>query len=163
MCHVRSSLGALLLTVLLAATPATQPATGPSTQPSEPQIRELVKQLSSDDWKAREKAQAAIVELGAAAKPVLEQLARDVKEDEARTRLEAAMRQIEENDRVSPTLITLHHKDASPEVVVRDIARQAKVDINTFDVDILRRARRVTLDVDKQPFWLVLRQFCEQA
>ena len=151
------------LLALLAAAPATRPATVPATGPAEPQVRELVKQLSSDDWKARENAQSAIVELGPAAKPLLEQLARDVKEDEARTRLEAALRQIDDNDRVSPTLITLRHANAPAEVVARDIARQARVEINAFDLDLFRGARRVTLDVDKQPFWLVLRQFCEQA
>jgi hypothetical protein len=159
---LKAALLALLGAALVAAA-ATRPATAPATQPSEAHVRELIRQLSSDDWKAREKAQAAIVDLGTEARPLLERLARDVKEDEARTRLEAALRQIEEDDRVSPTLITLRHADASPELVVQDIARQARVNISAHDVDLLRRARRVTLDVDRQPFWLVMRRFCEQT
>ena len=58
-----------------------------------------------------------------------------------------------------PTLITLHFKNAPPEAVFAEIARQAGVTIDASslgkDGDI--RSAPVSIDVERQPFWQVYR------
>jgi hypothetical protein len=149
--------------LLLAATPATGPATAPASQIPLEAVEKLVAQLSSDDWKVRDKAQEQIVDLGIDACPHLERIVRRTREEEVRTRLEAALRQIAENDKTSPTLISLHFKDSPAQAIAREIAAQAKVELGAWHDSIWKQARPLTINVDRQPFWLVMKEFSEKS
>ena len=149
--------------LLLAAAPATVPATAPvNTLPLET-VQDLVTRLSADDWKVRDKAQEQIVGLGIDAKPHLERIVRQTREEEVRTRLESALRQIDENDKTSPTLISLHFKDAPAQAVAREISNQAKVELGTWHESVWKQARPLTIDIDRQPFWLAMKEFSEKS
>src|SRR6266704_2025841 len=100
--------------------------TRPATQPiADPQIEQLVRQLAADDWQTRQKAQDALVQYGLDIRPRLNAALRETKDEEVRTRVEAALRQIEENRATGASLITLHMKGAKPAEVFTEIARQA--------------------------------------
>jgi len=63
----------------------------------------------------------------------------------------------------TPTLVTLHVKNAAPQAVILNLATQTGVKINT-STGIWQNANgSVTLDVDRQPFWSVVLQVCKQA
>jgi hypothetical protein len=77
-------------------------------------------------------------------------------------------------EREGPTLITLHLKDANAEDVYNEIARQAKV---KFSLEELRGRilpngagagwpsglPKVSIDVDRRPFWVVVKEVTEQC
>jgi hypothetical protein len=148
-----------LLLVLAAALRAQAPATQPAD------VEALITQLSDDQWRVRQQAQDRLVQLGLDVVSRLQRLVKESPDEEARTRAEAALRQIEENDRSGPTLITLHVKDMPVRAAVAEVARQAKVDLVVYPPfdNQPNNAQPITLDADRQPFWLVVRQICEKA
>src|SRR4051812_8243963 len=92
--------------------PTTRPATVPATQPSvtAQRIEELVRELAAEPWQVRQKAQDALVQYGIDVRPRLNALLKETRDEEVRTRVEAALRQIEENRTTGASLITLHLK-----------------------------------------------------
>jgi hypothetical protein len=76
--------------------PTTQPATRPSA------IADLVRQLSADDWQTRQRAQDRLADMGDAAVADLKTALRRSNDEEVRTRIEAAIRQIEAKPQVLP-------------------------------------------------------------
>src|SRR3954469_2359883 len=72
----------------------TRPGTAPAL---DPRIEKFVGQLAAEDWQTRQKAQDALVEYGLDIRPRLNAILRETKDEEVRTRIEAALRQIEEN------------------------------------------------------------------
>src|SRR5204862_7110702 len=117
-----------------AANPTTRPATtlaattGPATtkpiaerpplpKASVEKIEAAIKALSSDAWKERQAAQDTLTSFGQDAVPRLTQLAAKSPDEEVRTRAAAALRQIEENDMVGGSIVTLKLKDAKPQEV----------------------------------------------
>src|SRR5881392_4092500 len=87
--------------------PATQPATRPFGVPNrissrlgaldDARIDHLIQELSADAWQTRQKAQDALVQYGLDIRPRLNGVLRETRDEEARARVEAALRQIEEN------------------------------------------------------------------
>src|SRR2546426_4606719 len=94
--------------------PTPLPATAPTSQAAvqDARIEGLIRELSADDWQTRQKAQDALVQYGLDIRPRLSIVLRETKDEEARTRIEAALRQIEENRTTGASLITLHMKAA---------------------------------------------------
>ncbi len=149
--------------ILLLALLATPAAAAPATQPSA-LIDTLLRQLAADDWKVRQQAQERLVDLGEPAVEALKRLAAETRDEEARTRAEAALRQIAERDRSGPTLITLQLNDVPLQVAVEEIARQAKVEIGGWPSFIWKQApAKISLDVTRKPFWLVMRDLNEKT
>lgn len=139
-------------------------AQAPATQATAAAIESLAARLASDDWKVRQDAQDRLVEMGDAAIPLLRQLARDSQDEEVRTRAEAALRQIELDNKNAPTLITMHLKDAPVTTVLAELKRQAKTEISLYPPMANQHdGVKVTIDVDRKPFWMVVREFCDQA
>src|SRR3954470_7414751 len=87
--------------------PTTRPTTNPATQPSGA-VEQLVRELAAEPWQTRQKAQDALVQYGLDVRPRLQALLKETKDEEVRTRVEAALRQIEENRTTGASLITLH-------------------------------------------------------
>jgi hypothetical protein len=136
-----------------------QKATSPADDAA---LDKLVRQLSDDDWKVREKAQQDLGRFGAGAVPRLQAELKGAKDPDLRARLEGAIKQIEENDATGPTFVTLHLKDAAPAEAFDELARQAGAKLATEPPGLLQRddLPRVTLDAERQPFWIVMRQLC---
>jgi hypothetical protein len=134
----------------------------PAASKDDPAVEKLVRQLGDDDWKVREKAQQDLGRFGAGAVPRLQAQLKEAKDPDLRARLEGAIKQIEENDATGPTFVTLHLKDATAAEAFDELARQAGAKLATQPPGLLQRddLPRVTLDAERQPFWMVMRQLC---
>jgi hypothetical protein len=71
--------------------------------------------------------------------------------------------QIAAVDGSTPSLITLHLKDALAQDAYGEIARQAKVPIKPWPANLWTQVPKVNIDVDRQPFWRVMQQLAEQT
>jgi len=155
--------------------PTTLPATAPSTLPTtlpNPEVDALIARLGGDDWRDRQKAEDRLVELGDEARAALAKAAAEIEGTERRTRAAVALARIDEIARNGPTLITLHLKDVNPSQVVAELSRQSGAPINTWPPEQFGHPRggggfgagpKVTIDVDRQPFWLAVAAFCDKA
>jgi len=148
-----------------AATSSTQPTTRPAVASGE--TADLIRRLSSDSWKERRAAQARLVQLAEQARPQLEALLNPqpgtpTLDDETRNRVADALRQIDEDARTGASLITIHAHDSEPLEVFADIAKQAKAPLEPAQPELWRAGGsptgRMTFNVDRQPFWSVLRE-----
>ena len=139
--------------------------TRPATQPiADPRIEQLVRQLAADDWQTRQKAQDALVQYGLDIRPRLNAALRETKDEEVRTRVEAALRQIEENRATGASLITLHMKGAKPAEVFAEIARQASADLRPSPVNLWESKSfpAIDIDMDRVPFWQAIGNICDK-
>jgi len=135
-----------------------------ATQPTAANIDALIQQLSSEQWRARQQAQERLGEMGDAVVPRLTALARESNDEEVRSRAEAALKQIEANNKTAPTLITLHLKDAPLAAILAEVSRQAKAEIVLWPpLNNQPDQTKLTIDVDRQPFWTVMKEICTQA
>jgi hypothetical protein len=148
-----------------ATLPTTNPATLPATAPalSEEQIKEYLASLSADDFRARQAAQDKLVAMGDDAKPLIAQLLLSARDDEAHSRLEAALGQIEENRVTGASLITMHMVDASPKLVFQELSRQCFAELRPFPENLWEQGAwpRVNIQVDHQPFWVAMLQIAD--
>ena len=82
-------------------TGAAGPTTAPTTRPAAIQasIDQLLKQLGADDWQDRQKAQDELVKLGEDVVPDLRKLLKTTADEEVRTRVESALREIWTKDK----------------------------------------------------------------
>jgi len=152
--------------------PASEPAraadvasTAPSTQPGEayPDPQELLAELGSPDWRQRRRAREQLVHLGEQAKPFIHQLIESASTEEARSTAAAALTQIDENRVLGPSYITLHVKNAQPADVFAEISKQCFAPIPTMQENLWDQGGypRLTLDVDRKPFWEVVPAVCQ--
>ena len=145
-----------------AVTVAAPPATAPSAE-----VQALMAQLLDPDWRVREKGQAGLVEFGEEARPALEQFVKGDTTPDARALAVKALALIEENGLTGQTRVTLHFKDAHPRDVVAELARQARTELPVWPEGsweaVGRKWPKVTIDLDRQPFWAALRQVCDKA
>lgn len=147
-----------------AASPATQPAAAPATAPVFPDPDLLLTRLSSGDWHERRKAQEELVALGEAGKPFIEDLIRRAPGEEARKNAQAALVLIDQNKLLGPSYITLHVKGAAPKEVFAELSRQCFATLATMPENLWDEDRfpKLTLDIDRKPFWEVMPRICEQ-
>src|SRR5207237_6920798 len=91
-------------------------------------------------------------------------LLKETNDEEARTRVEAALRQIEENRITGASLITLHMKGAKPAEVFAEISRQASAELRPSPVNLWESKSWPTfdIDIDRQPFWEVIGDVCNR-
>jgi len=151
--------------------PATQPATQtavvstqPTTQPL-PAVAALVAKLADDSFKVREKAQADLIRLADDSEPSLRELVKTDLSPEAKARVEAALRKIDENRLLGPSVITLHYKDAPLETVLNDFTKQAGADLGIHRKEIVEftHGKTATIDVDHVSFWAALQAVSQSA
>lgn len=128
-----------------------------TTQPV-PTADEVLRQLSTGDWRQRQETIRRLVELGPDAQPILRELAGRDLDREARKNLELAARRIEDARLFGPTLITLHVADAAPAEVFANLARQCDGPLPTWPEKLWDDSNwpKLTLDYDHRPFWDVM-------
>jgi hypothetical protein len=139
----------------------TQPTSAPSAK-----IEAAIKALSSDSWKERQAAQDVLVTLGDEIVPRLRKLATQSGDEEVRTRAGAALRQIEENAHLGPSIVTLHLKDAKPQDVFAALGKQAHCEFPTWPRNLFQQNVNntlVTLDYDHVDFWTVFKDACQKS
>lgn len=137
---------------------ATVPTTGPSPSP-------LIQALSSPDPRDRRHAAAELIKLGEAARPMVEQLLKQTTDLDIVTRAQSILAQLDEDRMIGPSYITLHVKDAPAREVAEALGRQAFAPLRVFPDNLWddKTIPKVSLDVDHQPFWTVMRQFSTQT
>ena len=97
-------------------------------------------------------------------RPRLNAALRETKDEEVRTRVEAALRQIEENRATGASLITLHMKGAKPAEVFAEIARQASAELRASPVNLWESKSfpAIDIDMDRVPFWQAIGNICDK-
>lgn len=142
--------------------PAAPPAeTAPPTRPADgPRPGDLLRDLSSDDWRMRQRAERELVGMGDAAGPLIDELLRTAGGAEARARLEGARARIAENRVAGPSMVTLRLTDASPAELFAELSRQARAELKLYPSNLFEHGRwpRVSIDVKGKPFWEVMRE-----
>jgi hypothetical protein len=134
----------------IAAPPATQPA---------PDLQPLLKGLSADDWLTRERAQTRLEQLDPATRPLLLGIMRQTNDDDLRARLEAGLRTIEDNGKVSPSLVAASFKNVTAREAFSEIAKQANVRIDVSDLE-RENEPRFSMELTPRPFWQAIRDLC---
>jgi hypothetical protein len=145
------------------AAQADAPAAPTTTSILEPAARvdALIAELSSDDWPRRQDAEEQLVQLAADAVPRLRETAETAEDAEVRARCESALHRIAVNERIGPTIVTLHLAGATPREAFEALARESGVALRPHPPtlwDHQPAAARVTLDVEHRPFWEAARQ-----
>jgi hypothetical protein len=149
---------ALFLAARLLASPA---PTLPSTLPTSPDpLQALIADLAGDSWLVRQKAQDALVKLGPDIRPRLLRLLRETQDEEVRTRLEAALRRIDEDRATGVSLVTVRLRNASPPQIFAELSRQANAPLLPDPPGLFesRDWPALDLDIQSQPFWAAMRQ-----
>jgi hypothetical protein len=160
---------ALFLTPWAAAVDApAAPSPSPATAPiAAVDAASVLRRLASDDWKQRQAAEKELVRLGDDALPAIDAMLKgNGKLDaETRARLEGARRQIEEDRALGGTYVTLHLKDAAPADAVAALAKVARGPLRTYPDNLFDHGQwpRVTMDIERAPFWDALRQLCDRV
>jgi len=151
------------LLVVVAAEPA------PTTMPAlDAQTTALIEQLDADDWHTRQSAADQLAARGESIRPAMIALAVLGKTPEEQSSAAAVIARLDKAIAESPTLITLHMKDANPRDVFAEIGRQAHMDLPIWPEELWKDARfgnipKLTLDIDQQPFWVALMTACQDA
>ena len=152
----------LLLTPLLSAQEQSSQPKAAASGPNAERVEQLIAQLSAEAWQERQRAQDALVQLGQDARPRLMQVLQATQEEEVRTRVEAALRQIEANRATGTSYVTIHMKDATPQQVFAELSRQANTELRVSPAGLWesRSWPRISVDIERQPFWLAMKEIC---
>ncbi|MGF1635050.1 MAG: hypothetical protein ACFCVE_14450 [Phycisphaerae bacterium] len=123
-------------------------APGPTAAASEGvAVDALLADLAAADWPRREAAQAALVDRGEPVLPALKQALSTVTDLESRSRIEAAIRQIDENARVGASRITLVYEDEPAKNVYDALLAQARAQEVKAADDIWKDAGTVSIEL----------------
>jgi hypothetical protein len=141
----------------------TQPATAPSTQPSAERIDALLKQLADGDANSLGEVQRQLAAVGYDLLPRLEKLTSDSAPAATRDRALAVERAILEAGLSQPTFVTMHYTKVPPQKVFDDLCKQAHTGFLVSPANLFDQAAGVTINVDRQPFWNVMFNLCNQA
>ena len=137
---------------------STQPATAPANLP------QLLKDLGADDPSTRDAASTQIAALGPSTLPELRKAIDAATDPEVRSSLQLLITDLERQDPTLPTLVSLHTKGGSPRTAVESLAKQAGVRIGIWPDWVWKNMKKtVTIDAEKQPFWVVMSDVCSQS
>jgi len=127
-------------------------------------VDQWIADLTSDEWRVRQRALEKLVGQGEDAIPRLAKLVESSNDGEVRTRASAAISQIEENRKVGASLITMKLDNVPVAQALAELSRQARAPILTEPANLLEKStRRVSLNFDHRPFWDVMLQLSAQA
>ena len=73
--------------------------------------------------------------------------------------------QIDENRVIGALFVTIHLKDVSAKVVFEELLRQCYAELKPFPPNLFDEpnAAKVSIDVDRQPFWTAMNQIAEKT
>lgn len=163
--RIRRRVAPLLLLMSLTSLGQGQ-TTRPTRSPDDLDARvvEIARDLSADEFATRQRAEDALVELGQPAMSPLQRLLETTGDAEARARLQSAIKRIEEQDRLGPTYITLHLRNASAEEAFEALSAQLPKPLKAQGPHVFEGVQeRVTLDCVNEPFWSVMLKLTEQT
>ena len=145
----------LVVLILMGAMAA---GAAPSTQVD---IAAVIGRLAADEFADRQRAQDELVARGEEVREAVAEAMSKTKDEEVRTRLEAVLRKLDDDRELAATPITVHLTDASPQAVLDAIAKQAHVQFSAAAIDLAGPA--ISIDVEKKPFWLAMKELCGKA
>jgi hypothetical protein len=152
-------LGALLLTAMAVgpAFAADPPATQTASIAASPDA--LLAALSKPGWRDRRDAIHVLCARGPDAEAMVRQLLQRDLDKEQRKNVELALQMIRDNRLLGASLITLHLKNATAADTMQALSQQAGGDVPCDPSDLWsqRTSPTVTIDVDHQPYWDVMR------
>ncbi len=157
-----TSAASAAVSTIAATLPSTAPATSPTTDPVG---AALIDALSSSDPRDRRHAAEELLKLGESARPLLEDLLKRTKDLDVITRARATLALLDENRMIGASYVTLHLKDASARAAFEALGQQGFAPLRAFPDNLLDDSAiaKVTIDVDRQPFWTVMRQLTDQT
>src|SRR5690349_761355 len=113
------------------------------------QIAQLIKQLGSDEFEAREKATKDLEAIGTPALEALREAAKNG-EPEVKTRATAILAKVEKTavaeKLLKPTKLKLSFKDTPLDDAIKEFNKQSGYTITVYDPDKKLKDRKVTLD-----------------
>lgn len=127
-----------------------EPSPAKSSAPEEAAAK-LVEKLSSDDFKTREAAHKALLEMGESAREALRSAA-DSEDVEQRLRARSILDELARRDLWEPSRVTLHVRESPVLDVFREIERQTGNPVN-WDRSPRSIDRRISIDFDKRTYW----------
>jgi hypothetical protein len=152
--------GCLVLAPLFAAE---EPAPAPKAIPAA--VEKLVRQLGSEDFKARAAAQKALEQLDVDAVPLLQEHAKQATDPEVRRRLEEVLPALERTAALRPTRVTVAWKEKPVREAVKELAQLVGYKIEVWPNNNAGPAggqeRLVTLDLKDVTFWEALERLCD--
>ena len=129
-------------------------------------IAQLIKQLGSDEFEAREKATRELEAIGTPALDALRKALRDG-EAEVKTRAEALIGKMEKKATaeklLAATKVKLSFKDTPLADAIAEFNKKSGYTIQLHDPDKKLKDRTVTLDTGEVTFWEAFDKFCEKA
>lgn len=150
----------MLLTLLAAAAlvVAADTRSGDSTETR-------IAALADESFSRRQAAQKELIESGPVVVDRLKAALVECRDEEQRSSIELILKRIAEDSVLGPTRITLDITDAPITDAIAAINRQAGQHLLLFPSDVWPRESgpMVTLRVDRQPLWAVVRELCSQA
>ena len=129
----------------------------PTTQPD--WLQPLLSNLAADDWPTRDQAQTKIEQLDSTVRPMLLAVMKETRDDDIRTRLEAALRKMDDNGKTAPTFVALNLKNVTAREAFAELGRQAKVRIDVSDLERENEAK-FSVELSQRPFWQAMRELC---
>lgn len=126
---------------------------------------ELIRNLSVDDWRQRQAAQDALVQLGDDAVPLLSATTQSSSDEETRSRATAALAKIAEDRLTGPSHITLHLHDVLPKAAFAQLANQARASLEPITPVFWQSVGNspISVDLDRVPFWEAMRVLSEKT
>jgi len=158
-------LSVTFLLPLLAANAGAIQAAPTTTPDTNTQIESLIPQLSSDTWSTRQQAQDQLITFGDQAIPRLQRLLNETTDAETRLRAQSTLALISENRTAGVSLITLHYQNVPVDKILADLSRQCYSPLPIEPATLLtdRAFAPLTINIDKQPFWLALKEICTKT
>src|SRR5437762_12918763 len=98
-------------------------------------------------------------QLDSTARPMLLAVMKETKDDDVRTRIEAALHKIDDNGKTAPTFVALDLKDVTARQAFAELARQGNVRIDVSDLE-REHEPRFSIDLSQRPFWQAMRALC---
>jgi hypothetical protein len=152
-------LGLALAPMIAAAVPETAPATAPATQPTlTPQDLALLGRLEAGSWRQRQAAQQELASRGFEGTLVINAMLAQTKSIEAKARLTAVLKQMDDARRLGTSRITLHFKDAPASTVYAALFAQAWAPLKPYPGNLLDSLPPLSVDADHEPFWTVMQR-----
>lgn len=151
------------------AIPATLPSSSapakPTSKPSPEEVMLLVHRLTDGVPAVREAATNSLLAMAEVAEPLLKQLLTTSLTDETRSQVEAALKMVDDDLLIRPTVITLHCHDTPLKFVLMDFASQAGSDLGTGSQGVgwYCRNSTISVDLDRVSIWQALCVIREKA
>jgi hypothetical protein len=129
-----------------------EPAPLVATRPADPKVAQLIADLGSEDYRAREKAGRELAALGEKALPDMRAALLAAEQPEVQRRLTVLVRKMDHDRLVSPKKVTLAARDRTPKDALAEIEKQTGYKIDYSGPGGAGETKH-RFEFDNAPFW----------